>query len=103
MTAADTARQTKLIQQLFVAGYSQSEIAERMSCTTAEVRKAIAKQAKAMTDRHDSEIRNQLYAERLETLLKAVWPAAVKGDLKAVEEARRLLEQQERLDVDGVQ
>ena len=38
-----------------------------------------------------------LYAERLETLLKSVWPTALKGDLKAIEEARKLMEQQERL------
>lgn len=34
---------------------------------------------------------------RLETLIRAVWPKVMDGDLKAVEVARRVLEQQARL------
>jgi hypothetical protein len=49
----------------------------------------------------DLELRSRealtVYIARLEQLLKACWPAALKGDLRAIEAARKVLAQQAKL------
>lgn len=90
-----------LLMQFFFAGWSEREIARHHSITLTpgRVHQIIAEEMKKLAGRHDllSDQALPMYIERLETLLKATWPKAVSGDLKAVEVARRLLEQQARL------
>lgn len=94
-------RRNTLIMQFFFAGWSEREIARHHSVgvTPGRVHQIIAEEMKKLAGRHDllSDQALPMYIERLETLLKATWPKAVTGDLKAVEVARRLLEQQARL------
>jgi hypothetical protein len=94
-------RRDALIMQFFFAGWSEREIARHHSVglTPGRVHQIIDEQMKGLAGRHDllSDQALPMYIERLETLLKATWPKAVSGDLKAVEVARRLLEQQARL------
>jgi hypothetical protein len=94
-------RRNTLIMQFFFAGWSEREIARHHSVavTPGRVHQIIAEEMKKLAGRHDllSDQALPMYIERLETLLKATWPKAVSGDLKAVEVARRLLEQQARL------
>jgi hypothetical protein len=94
-------RRNTLIMQFFFAGWSEREIARHhsVSLTPGRVHQIIAEEMKKLAGRHDllSDQALPMYIERLETLLKATWPKAVSGDLKAVEVARRLLEQQARL------
>lgn len=101
MNAEQRNRRNTLIMQFFFAGWSEREIARHHSVdlTPGRVHQIIAEQMKGLAQRHDmlSDQALPMYIERLETLLKATWPKAVSGDLKAVEVARRLLEQQARL------
>lgn len=94
-------RRNTLIMQFFFAGWSEREIARHHSVgvTPGRVHQIISEEMKKLAGRHDllSDQALPMYIERLETLLKATWPKAVTGDLKAVEVARRLLEQQARL------
>lgn len=94
-------RRNTLIMQFFFAGWSEREIARHHSVglTGGRVHQIIDEEMKKLAGRHDllSDQALPMYIERLETLLKATWPKAVSGDLKAVEVARRLLEQQARL------
>lgn len=94
-------RRNALIMQFFFAGWSEREIARHYSVglTPGRVHQIIDEEMKKLASRHDllSDQALPMYIERLETLLKATWPKAVGGDLKAVEVARRLLEQQARL------
>lgn len=94
-------RRNTLIMQFFFAGWSEREIARHNSVqlTPGHVHWVITRELKKLAGRHEllSDKALPMYIERLETLLKAAWPKAIQGDLKAIETARRLLEQQGRL------
>jgi hypothetical protein len=94
-------KRNTLIMQFFFAGWSEREIARHHSIglTPGRVHQIISEEMKNLAGRHDllSDQALPMYIERLETLLKATWPKAVSGDLKAIEVARRLLEQGARL------
>lgn len=101
VTKEQRERRNTLIMQFFFAGWSEREIARHNSVqlTPGHVHWVITKELKKLASRHEllSDKALPMYIERLETLLKATWPKAVQGDLKAIETARRLLEQQGRL------
>jgi hypothetical protein len=84
---------------LFVAGNSDNEIGRLVNLTGMRVNQIIKQELKNAA-RHHELLTDQalaIYVTRLETLLKAVWPKVAQQDLKAIEVARRLLEQQARL------
>jgi len=101
LTAQERERRNNLIMQMFFAGWSEREIGRHGSVQLSPggVHQTIKKELEKLASRHDllSDQALPMYIERLETLLKATWPKAVSGDLKAVEVCRRLLEQQSRL------
>ena len=87
------------ILRLFIAGHSQSEIS-RMLDTTPETVSVNLKESLKTTAEHREILNSQalsVYVTRLESLLQAAWAKVDAGDLKAIEVARRLLEQQAKL------
>ena len=87
------------ILTLFLAGNSEAEIARAMGLTGARINQIVKKELKN-AGRHRRLLTDEalaVYQSRLETLIKVVWPKVAQQDLKAVEIARRLLEQQSRL------
>jgi len=87
------------IMGLFIAGLSQREIGRRVNLTGQRIDQIVKQELKAEA-RHQSLCTDQalnIYTARLETLLKACWPKVTQGDLKAIETARRVLEQMGRL------
>lgn len=91
-----------LILNLFLSGWSEREIAKhpRIALSSPRVHHIIVEQLGKAAERFGliSEKALIVYSERLEMLLKAIWNRAVGDkDPKAIEVARRLLEQQSRL------
>jgi hypothetical protein len=91
-----------LILNLFLSGWTEREIGKhpRIALHNATVHRIIVKQLGMAAERFGliSEKALIVYSERLEMLLKAIWNRAVGDkDPKAIEVARRLLEQQSRL------
>lgn len=99
MTADDRRRRNYRIMALFIAGNTDAEIARVVDLTPMRVHQIIKAELKNAARHHQllSDQALAIYVTRLETLLKAVWPKVAQQDLKAVEVARRLLEQQARL------
>src|ERR1700757_882505 len=88
-----------LIFARFLAGHSERDIGRSVGLTGARVHQIIKAELKEAA-RHQQLLTQEalsVYTARLETLLKAVWPKVLQQDLKAVEVARRLMEQQSRL------
>lgn len=87
------------ILQLFIAGKSEMEIAKAVDTDRSLVNRML-KDALKETAQHRELLNNQalsVYVTRLETLIEAAWEKVEEGDLKAIEVARRLLEQQAKL------
>ena len=87
------------ILQMFIAGKSEMEIAKACDTDRSLVNRLL-KDALKDTAQHRELLNNQalsVYVTRLETLIEAAWVKVDEGDLKAIEVARRLLEQQAKL------
>lgn len=95
----DDTKNDRLIAQLAIAGWNENEIAAHVNATPEHVVGVLTAWTNNLATRYDTHNTRatHVYAERLEVLVKASWPKAVKGDIRAVETARRLLEQQARL------
>ena len=86
------------VAELRKAGKTKSQIAEELHCNES----TIARDLRALNQawqiaKVDTEAERTLMHERLEALLSAVWPQAVAGHLKAVDEALRVLKQEAEL------
>jgi hypothetical protein len=84
---------------LFIAGNSEKEIARAVGLTGVRVNQIIRRELKNAA-RHHQLLTDQalaIYTTRLETLIQRTWPGVLKQDYKAIELARRLLDQQARL------
>jgi hypothetical protein len=91
-----------IILQLFLSGHSEREIAkhQRIKLSPGRVHTIIVEQLEKAGERFGliSEKALIVYSERLEMLIRAIWGRAYSDqDPKAIEVARRLLEQQSRL------
>lgn len=101
LTNEERARRDTLIMQMFLSGWSYKDIGRHshVNLTYARVhtivKKALEDAANRQTLLQDKAL--AIYVERMEALMKATWPQAMQGDLKAVEMSRRLLEQMSRL------
>jgi len=87
------------ILQMFIAGKSEMEIAKSVDTDRSLVNRLL-KDALKETAQHRELLSTQalsVYVTRLETLIEAAWEKVEQGDLKAIEVARRLLEQQAKL------
>lgn len=87
------------ILHMFIAGKSEIEIAKAVDTDRSLINKML-KECLQETAQHRELLNNQalsVYVTRLETLIQAAWEKVEAGDLKAIEVARRLLEQQARL------
>jgi len=87
---------------MFLSGATEREIAKSRSVnlSASRVHRIIIEQLEIAGKRFGliSEKALVVYSERLEMLLKAIWPAAIADkDPKAIEVARRLLDQQAKL------
>lgn len=84
---------------LFVAGNSEREIGRAVGLSGGRVNTIIREELKK-AGRHRRLLTDEalaVYQSRLETLIRMVWPKVAAQDLKAIEVARRVLEQQARL------
>lgn len=98
-TPDDRARRDFRIMALLVAGNSEADIARAVGVTRARVNQIVKRELQGSA-RHQQLLSDKalaIYTTRLETLMKAVWPKVVQQDLKAIEVARRILEQTARL------
>lgn len=99
MSAAQRAERNRNIMALFIAGLSERDIGRRNNLTGARVHQIIKDELKKEAS-HQQLLTDQalsIYTARLDFLLTACWTKVRQGDLKAIETARRLLEQQARL------
>lgn len=101
LTNEERSRRDTLIMQMFLSGWSYKDIGRHshVNLTYARVHAIVTK---ALNDSASRQALLQdkalaIYVERMEALMKATWPQAMQGDLKAVEMSRRLLEQMGRL------
>ena len=85
--------------QMFISGHSENEIAKAVDTDRSLVNRVL-KECLKDTARHRELLNNQalsVYVTRRETLIQAAWDKVEEGDRKAIEVARRLLENQARL------
>lgn len=88
------------ILQLFLAGSSYKQIAAAVGLKSTEtIHKIIRRELGAAAQRRSVllEEARSIYQERSESLLKAHWALALRGDHKSAEICRKLLDQQLRL------
>ncbi|WP_235886892.1 hypothetical protein [Mycobacteroides chelonae] len=98
MSADERQKRDTLIMRLFVGGHSYREIARHPQIGLAH--QTVAQIIHTELQRGGRTLFHQqastIYLERMEMLLRAVWPQAIRGDVKAVETARRILAQEAR-------
>jgi hypothetical protein len=99
---AERERRDAAILNAFLSGATERDIAKMRSVdlSPSRVHRIIVEQLEIAGERFGliSEKALIVYSERLEMLLKAIWPAAISDkDPKAIEVARRLLDQQSKL------
>jgi hypothetical protein len=99
LTKEERERRNHKIYALFIAGNSEREIGRAVDLTGQRVHQILRNELKN-EGRHRQLVADEalaLYSQRLDFLLKATWPKVVQQDLKAIETARRVLEQIGRL------
>lgn len=92
------AERDQRVLQLFLAGATFGQIAAAASMTVAAVHKVVLRQLEASGSRREvllAEAR-AVHMERTESLLKAHWTPALRGDHKSAEIVRKILDQQAR-------
>lgn len=80
--AAASFERDKRVLNARLAGVSTREIAERESCSTSEVEASVIRMSGGVSP-HFRERHMQLALERLDNLLRAHYPAALRGDYDA--------------------
>lgn len=99
LTKDERTRRNQKIYALFLAGHSEREIGRAVDLTGQRVHQILRNELKNDA-RHRQLVTDEalaLYSQRLDFLLRATWPKVVQQDLKAIETARRVLEQIGRL------
>lgn len=103
MPRADTAVRVSRdawVMRLFLAGHSYREIGKhpKVNLSAKGVGNVVNRTLAEANPRHNDlgQQASTVYVERLEQMLRAVWPQAVRGDLKAVSVALRILAQEAR-------
>ncbi|EIU63236.1 hypothetical protein [Mycobacteroides abscessus] len=98
MGTEERTRRDAVIMRLFVAGWSYREIARHPNVDLAHQTVAQIVHAELQKSGRTAftEQVGTIYLERLETLLRASWPQAINGDLRAIEVVRRVLAQEAR-------
>jgi hypothetical protein len=95
------ARRDETCLRLFLAGHSEREIGRHPSVgLTGQRVHQILKREIARGNKHRELLRDEsrsVYLARLDVLLRSCWPKALSGDLKAIEVARHVIEQQARV------
>lgn len=99
LTAEERQLRDEQILNLFIAGHSNTSIARHFNLTPARVGQILKESLKSAAPHRELMNKQALsvYVTRLETLIQAAWEKVEVGDLKAIEVARRLLEQQAKL------
>jgi hypothetical protein len=82
---------------LKLAGATFEQIAQQIGYADASGAYRAVQRGLTETQRPAADELRETFSRRLDRLLLAVWPQAVHGDLKAVECARRLVDQQAKL------
>lgn len=101
LNAEQREQRDKTIVDLFLMGHTQQAIAThpKVNLTTQRVSQIIA--AEMERSKEDQLLRNSnamgIYLQRLEILIREAFANVVDGDMKAIEVARRLLEQQAKV------
>lgn len=98
-TKEDREKRNHKIMAMFIAGNSERAIGAAVGITGQRVHQIIKAEMKNAA-RHRELLTDEalgVYQERIESLLQAVWPLVQVGEVKAIAEARQLLQQQARL------
>lgn len=94
---ADMADRQRKAMDLRIAGATLEQIAQQLGYADASGAYRAICRGLVETQRPAADELRELESRRLDRLLLAVWQQALAGDLKAVETARRLLDQRARL------
>jgi predicted transcriptional regulator len=84
---------------LRVAGYTLEEIAEGLGETVEDVQEMLlaAGESRGRKSAEALRISTQLEVDRLDVMLKAVWPGVQAGDLGSIDRAVKLLERRSKM------
>lgn len=91
-------RQAKVVE-LVRAGYSQRQVAARLSISQAQVRRDVAAIRKEITQfaAQTLEAFRAMEIDRLEQMQQSIFPRAVDGDLKAIDAMLRIMQRRAAL------
>ena len=89
-----------LILRLHLAGVPMRDIGQQVGLSVGGVHKIVTRLLRASVSRRselDADAAVEMYLERMEALLRASWPRAIKGDARSNEQCRRLLDSMARV------
>lgn len=98
LSKAEMDERDQRILKAFIGGASEREIGRSVGLTGQRIHAIIRRELKRGT-RHRQMLAEQaldVYISRLDVMLKATWPKAATGDIRAIDLARRLCEQEAR-------
>ncbi|VBA47922.1 hypothetical protein [Mycobacterium attenuatum] len=95
LDAAARQARDELALRLFLGGLPYREIGKHVDLSVGGVHKVVSRMLQRHAPRRELLLDEAvaIYLERLESLWAATYPRAVKGDVRAVEACRRLLDQ----------
>lgn len=98
-TAAERARRDQKVLGLYLAGATYRDIASVVNVSASRVHQIVERELESGADRREllTTKAADMLIERTEALLRANWPAAMRGDYKAAVIVDRVLARQSRL------
>jgi hypothetical protein len=99
LSGEDRATRDVLILRMHLAGITYRDIAARVDLSIAGVHKVVKRQLRQSADRRSdlADDAVESYLARMEVLLAANWPKALKGDERSTEQCRRMLDSMARV------
>lgn len=100
LSGEERAARDTLVVRLYLAGVVYRDIAKQTGLSLGGVHKVIKRQLRQSADRRDDLAEDaaiEAYLRRMETLLAATFPAALKGNARSAEQVRRILDSMARI------
>lgn len=93
LTGEEREARDTLVLRMYLAGAAYRDIGRRVSLSVGGVHKVITRQLRQSADlRGDTDGAVEAYLSRMEVLLAASWPMALRGDARATDQCRRVLD-----------
>jgi hypothetical protein len=99
LSGEERATRDVLMLRMHLAGVTYRDIGRKVDLSVGGVHKVIKRQLRQSADRRDdlADDAVEAYLARMEPLLAANWPKALRGDTRSTEQCRRMLDSMARV------